>query len=568
MKLLFKSITIILVFELIALSCANPMTPTGGPKDSIPPTLLESNPVDQQLNFKGQTITLEFDEVINADKLQQNLVITPTTETKYKTIQKKYSVTLQFEEPFEDSTTYTFNFFDGITDITEKTPAENLIIAFSTGSYIDSLYLSGQVLDLLTGEPKDKITVGLYIISDTLDFEVNKPTYFSTTNEEGQFFLQNIKASKFRMLAFGDDNRNLIFDAATESYAIKSDTIDMRSQSGDTLSLNAIQINAAALEYISARPSGRYFEIRYSKPLVEYSIQNTDSLNIASKLVDENKTIRVYDNKSFTDSLFSILYVKDSLGNTSTDTTYIQFRESSRKPEAFTMSLLPAKNSQVTSTSRYKLSFNKPTEILSTDFLDVVYDTLVRLDYQPRNVVYSNHNLDISFDLDISLNNYKDSLTRLSDAIVIDSTNIDTAQMELKKRLTSINQSNFSLQILPKSFQSVELDSSAVLNQNYKFLKQESLGLIEVTLNTDSTHFIVQLMNKKEVVASQTNTKHCVFNNLPPANYWVRILIDSNQNGKWDVGNYRENIAPEPVFYFKEETTLRANFENQLEFSF
>ena len=170
MKLIIKSLVIIILFEILSYGCANPISPTGGIKDTIPPTLLESNPVDQQLNFEGQTITLWFDEIISADKITSNLVITPTTETKYKTVQKKYSVSLQFEEPFDDSTTYTFNFFDGITDITEKNPAENLILAFSTGNYIDSLYLSGQVIDLLTGEPQDKITVGLYNITDSLDF--------------------------------------------------------------------------------------------------------------------------------------------------------------------------------------------------------------------------------------------------------------------------------------------------------------------------------------------------------------------------------------------------------------
>ncbi|MAE82546.1 MAG: hypothetical protein CMB80_07430 [Flammeovirgaceae bacterium] len=568
MKLIIKSLVIIILFEILSYGCANPISPTGGIKDTIPPTLLESNPVDQQLNFEGQTITLWFDEIISADKITSNLVITPTTETKYKTVQKKYSVSLQFEEPFDDSTTYTFNFFDGITDITEKNPAENLILAFSTGNYIDSLYLSGQVIDLLTGEPQDKITVGLYNITDSLDFQTTKPTYFSTTDKSGNFYLQNIKASNFRMFAFGDENRNLIFDAATESYAIYSDTLNMRLVSGDTVNLSSIKIDASELNFISARPSGLYFDLRYSKPITSYQYHNSDSVKLATKLIDENKTIRVYDNKSFTDSLFSIFYVRDSLGNQSSDSTYIKFRESSRKPEQYNLTLQPGKGSQVTSDTRYTIEFNKPSFLIVDDFLDVVYDTLLRFNYQPSFIKYDKHNNSISFSLNIDNQSLTDSLNSIINSIQIDTTNIDSVQLALKNKLSTIPTSSFNIEILPKSFVSVELDSSTTITNGYKFLKTESQGVIRVNMVTDSTHYLVQVMNKSEAVQTMSNCTQCVFNNLNPGKYWIRVLIDSNKNGIWDIGNYRENIAPEPVIYFKEETTLRANFDNSLEYSF
>lgn len=568
MKILIRVILILSVLEFIAFSCANPISPTGGPKDTIPPTLLESTPADQQLNYKGQTITLTFDEIINADKLKQNLIITPTTDMEYKALPKKYSITLQFAEPFEDSTTYTFNFFDGITDITEKTPAENLIIAFSTGNFIDSLSLSGNVYDRFTGEPVEKITVGLYTISDTLDFEENKPTYFSSTDESGQYFLQNIKAANYRLFAFGDENRNLIFNAATESYSVYPDTIDMRSQSGDTIDLHTIQIDASQLNFISARPTGRYFEVRYSKPIVDYSYQNSDSLFLPSKLIDENKTIRFYDNKSFLDSLFTIINVRDSLSNSTVDTVYIQYRESSRKPEQFTVSLSPKNRTAIDSDTRFSLAFNKPTTILNQDFLDVVYDTILSYDYRPKSVVFDDQRMTLSFDLPITSSSYADSLQASIDAIVLDSTNMDTTQMLLKQRLMKINPSSFKLAILPQSFVSVELDSSDLVESNYQFIKPENFGIIRLNLQTDQTHYIVQLMSKSTVAAQQSNCTECVFTKLEPGNYWVRILIDSNQNGQWDIGNYRSNRPAEPIIYFKEETTLRANFDNQLDYSF
>jgi hypothetical protein len=568
MNLFLRLVVVVSIIEFLSYSCANPISPTGGPKDTIPPTLLESQPADQQLNFQGQSITLTFDEIVNADKLKQNLIITPTTEIEYKTLPKKYSVTLQFDQTFNDSTTYTFNFFDGITDITEKNPVENLIIAFSTGNYIDSLMLTGQVSDLLSGDLQEKITVGLYAISDTLDFEVNKPTYFSATNEEGNYFLQNIKSSKYRLFAFGDENRNVLFDAATESYAVYPDTIHMAKISGDTINLQTIQIDASELNMISARPSGKYFEIRYTKPITDYTYQNSDSIFLPTKLVDESKTLRFYDNKSFQDSLYTIVNVRDSLCNNQVDTLFIKYRESSRKSEQYAITLEPNNGTSVNLDTRYSIKFNKPTNLLNEDFLNVVYDTLFSFDYSPKSVSFNKHRMQLNFQLEIDQNAYTDSLNQLINAIIIDTTNIDTAKLILKNRLQKIDPSSFKLSILPNSFLSVELDSSQTIVNTYKFLKSTNFGTIRLNLSTEETNFIVQLMSKTSVISEQQNCEACVFTNLTPGAYWVRILIDSNKNGQWDIGNYRKNIPAEPIIHFKEETTLRANFDNQLDYSF
>ena len=133
-----------LVF-LLAISCAKQGTPTGGPRDTIPPTVINSVPENQSLNFKGNELFFLFDERINADKLKQQLIISPNTDLEYSYVVKKDRLIIKLESPLEDSITYTFNFLDGVTDITDKTPAVNLKLAFSTGPYIDSIFVKGQV---------------------------------------------------------------------------------------------------------------------------------------------------------------------------------------------------------------------------------------------------------------------------------------------------------------------------------------------------------------------------------------------------------------------------------------
>lgn len=568
MRSLLITLVIIFLFDILSFRCANPITPTGGPKDTIPPQLVSSNPEDQTLNFKGKEIKLFFDEKITADKLKQNLVITPIAERTYKSFIKKEGITLTFEDSFEDSTTYTFNFFEGITDITEKNPAENLILAFSTGSFIDSLYITGSITELMSDEIPKKITVGLYRITDTLDFEKVTPTYFTTTNEEGHYQIQNVKNARYRLFAFNDDNRNLLFDPAKEALAFKSDTLQMFKISGDTLDLKTFALDVSNLKFISARPTGRYYEVRYTKPLVKYDFTTLDSIYIPSKLIDENKTIRFFNTDIISDSTKTYLTVYDSIGNSTTDTLFVKFRTSSRKPESFSSTLKPSSGSTVTSDTKYSITFSKPSVLLDSQFLTIPIDTFYTLNYQPRNIQFNTLRNQLTFNLDITNKAYADSISKLGKAIVIDTTNLDTAAYLLKQRLEQFNTTSFNMIINEASFISVENDTTQQLKQSYKFLDPAKVGLIRIKIDTDYPSYIVQLMNKKIVAASKTNCSTCSFSQLQPGDYWVRILIDQNQDGIWSIGNLRKNIEPEPVILFPESTVLRANFEIELSYTF
>ncbi|WP_460880240.1 Ig-like domain-containing domain [Pontibacter rugosus] len=130
MKLLNKIIAAGLLTGLAACATQNP--PDGGPKDETPPKLISSNPKDQELNVDTRTITLTFDEEVQQNNLTKELLITPNINNRYKVISKRNELSLEFEKPLQDSTTYTLNFRQGITDITEKNKAQGLRLSFST----------------------------------------------------------------------------------------------------------------------------------------------------------------------------------------------------------------------------------------------------------------------------------------------------------------------------------------------------------------------------------------------------------------------------------------------------
>ena len=568
MRQLLYLVSFVLMIDFLSMSCANPKSPTGGPKDTIPPTLHSSIPEDQSLNYTSREITLNFDEFINADKLKSNLIITPTIDNPYKVLLKKQSVILEFDNDFEDSTTYTLNFYDGITDITERTPAENLIIAFSTGDYIDSLSVFGKITNLFNGKPEDNFTVGLYRITDTLDFEINKPTYFATTNELGQFVINNIKKADYRIFTFNDDNKNLLFNPSSEAYAFINDTIDFENITSDSLYLSSINIDASALDLLSARPNTRYFELRYTKPIIRFDIQQP--ADTYAQIVGEQKSLRIYQTTPYkeADSTFLVVQVFDSLYNQRTDTVYAKYRKSSKKRENFSVTLNPKSRSSVSANPRFNVTFNKPIRPTDSFNITIPIDTLFEFTVPSLLPHLSDDKLKYGFQIELTKQAYQDTAMALINSIVIDSANLDTAMAIAKNKLLNESFDNFRMTLPDGLFISVENDTSESITQQYNFTKQEALGVVKVIIQTDKPSYFVELMQKDQSIRKQKNCQTCLFTNLKAGDYWVRVLIDENEDGRWSYGNFLKNIEPEPALHFSEPTTLRANWEVELSYTF
>ena len=217
-------LSFLLFYQLLS-SCANVTPPTGGPRDTIPPIRIATIPQDKITNYKGKTITLEFDERLKTDKIKEQLIITPLNESKYEHTIKKNILKLIFDDSFQDSTTHTLNFRESVQDITEGNPTKDNKFTFSTGSFIDSMSITGYVKDLLTYDTLENIVVGLYRAEDTITIFNGSPYYFTELEEDGTYFIENIKNGKYLLYAFLDANKNLALETNTETYAFAKDTI-------------------------------------------------------------------------------------------------------------------------------------------------------------------------------------------------------------------------------------------------------------------------------------------------------------------------------------------------------
>ncbi len=574
MKQLLIIILILVTADFLLFQCANPKAPTGGPQDSIPPTLVSAIPEVGSLNVTTMEIILVFDEWISVEKLSANLIITPQLDNKYKTITKKNKLILRFEKPFPDSTTITLNFFDGITDITEKNPAVNLSYVFSTGDYLDSLQVSGSVKDLFTNKEQEKVLVGLYPNTDTLDIYKTKPMYFTSTNKSGSFHIFNIKQGDYKLVAFKDDNRNLLFDASAEAYGFLANTITLDSNIRD-LTIPIVKINAAPLQKVSSKSNGNYYDIRYNKPIDSLYISDT----LTYHLLDDRLTARIYKPVMFTDladSLQTRVFTQDSLGNTSTDTLFIKFTEQTRKPAKLEAKLYPQSKS-IDVTNTYQITFNKPIKSFEPSLFNWNKDSTysIALDTSLNNYKWNHTKTSLTirttFDTTAYLD-YQRQIIQTLDSLATDTTEVNdepqpTRGKQAKQTLKLTRSIN--LTAMKGAFISIENDTLPTITQEYTFFQQKQTGKILLNITTEQPSYRIQLINKQyQTIREFEQTKKLSITNLPPGDYGVRILLDANQDGKWTYGNIRQNVEPEPIYVSTEFTSLRANWEVSLDISF
>ena len=209
------------LFFFVLISCAEPSMPQGGPKDNKAPALNKkrySTP-NKSTNFRDNQIILTFDEWIKIQAAYSQLIISPPLENKpdLKVINK--SLVLKWKEVLKDSTTYTINFGDAVRDITENNITQNLKFVFSTGPFLDSLSCSGQIVDAETGDPVEGALVMLYQnLEDSIPLS-QKPYYFSKTDEQGAFEIENIQDNRYRIFALLDKNSDYIYNLTDEKIA-------------------------------------------------------------------------------------------------------------------------------------------------------------------------------------------------------------------------------------------------------------------------------------------------------------------------------------------------------------
>ncbi len=236
-------IPIAFLFILSFADCAKKGTPSGGPRDTIPPVIVRSSPENYTTNFTGSEIEIRFDEYIKLKEVNKELIISPPMKYTPIITPLSTSKTLRIKilDTLKPNTTYSFNFGNSIVDNNEENKFEYYKYIFSTGSYIDSLKLSGRVKDAQLIAPEIPTTVMLYEANEAFTDSIiysEKPTYITVTKDStGVFELTNLKEGKYLLLALKEKNNDYIFQPQNDKIGFEKELITIPTDSSYTLTL-------------------------------------------------------------------------------------------------------------------------------------------------------------------------------------------------------------------------------------------------------------------------------------------------------------------------------------------
>uniref|UniRef100_UPI00404863B9 Ig-like domain-containing protein n=1 Tax=Algoriphagus sp. TaxID=1872435 RepID=UPI00404863B9 len=515
---------------LAAFSCAKQSSPMGGPRDEDPPLLIESLPKDQSVNTKPERIVLTFDEFVGLDNPGKGVVITPkVNKDLVEFTALKNSITVLLKQDLEDSTTYVLDFQKSVVDISERNPAENLRLVFSTGSQIDSLNISGQLRFPFSESKEDykNVLVGIYPLNDSTDVFSAPPYYLAQVDTLGKFSLKNLKSGHYRAYAWKDVNGNLKADYKSEEYDFLPDTISLTPETTDSLFFNLTKADLTPIKILRSSNFGKNFDIILNRNPLLNEVEN-DLLGKDLFYVQGEKRLRFFPKKPILDSIPIKISLQDSVGFSSDSLIWAKFPDSGRKPEKLDIQINSGKSFY--QDLDIQLTFNKPVNQINLDSLQLKIDSLF--------IPIQKHML--SF---------------------VDSSKRDV--LHIKVFLADSLQTELVTLIAPDStFQDIEGEyNEKKVEANYRKLVRKNLadGISGEVIGTEGP-LIIQLINgKKEITYQQvldTKTKFS-FSLLDPGTYTLRVIEDSNGNGIWDPSNYMQRKLAERVFYYKGEDQTR-----------
>ncbi|GAB2563410.1 Ig-like domain-containing domain [Spirosoma aerophilum] len=553
----------LLVLPLLFQNCAQVAQPPGGKKDTLAPKLVSSMPTARQLNYTGKTVELEFNEYVNSENLQQKITITPQDSNTFVVKSLPLGIRLTFSKPFLPNTTYTIDFADGIKDITERNIAKNTKIVFSTGSTIDSLYLTGNVVDDESRQPLLGFVVGLFAATDTLPINRKRPQYFARTDSSGNYRIENVKAGLYKVYGFDDKDLNLVNNTPGERVAFRDSVLNFNRNYSE---VNMVAFRGYGKPRISRRErtdetlglelsSGiASYKIRYGRPTSTSAVSTTAVSTTATSttatsttvapaapvaspvsstsspgdtlvsFLENPKMIRLFRpaNRAADDTLHLTIMAEDSVGNMTELRERVYFsplktRAKNRTP--LSVQISPPSTEPIDYNLEFTLTFNKPVFQYKTDLIIIGADSTKPFKLTPANLNWSNNSSRLVI-------KYKTDLR-------------DTLFFRLQKG----------------SFISVQGDTLPRYTARYLIAKDDSYGLLAgkvnpATVGPAGTNFIVELLDDKyQVVRTAYNTPSFSFGRLKPGLYRLRLIIDANKNRKRDIGNVQKGIQPERIIY-------------------
>ena len=584
----------LLVF-LLLVSCAKMGQPDGGWFDETPPKVIGASPADGAVNVNQKKINIYFDEFIKLDNPSEKVVVSPPQLEQPEIKGAGRRIQISLVDSLKANTTYTIDFSDAISDNNEGNPMGNYTYSFSTGAAIDTMEVSGHVLESENLEPVKGILVGLYADHADSAFRTKPMLRVSRTDSRGRFVIKGVAPGSYRIYALQDQDGDYKFSQKSEKIAFSHDIIvpsckpDVRQ---DTTWVDSLHIKSIdQVDYIHFLPDNIVLRA-FTEPLTDRFFlkaerQKANSFTLffsyGDSILPQIKGLNFDAENAFlveaSEKKDTITYwLKDTalvnqdtllmdITYRMTDSTGVLVNKTdsaqeilSKEPYAKRMKEQEKELAAWTKKQEKKKKKGEPYDsVMEVKPLDVQLSVSSQFD-PDQNVIFS----------------FPTPLAKVDTAAIHLYAKHDTlwyrAPMEflpLENRKYELRGEwrpdiEYSLEVDSAAFEDIYGLASKPIKQGFKVNSLDTYGTLLV--NITSLHdlpLIVQLLDAQDKVVKETKTVNGVaeFYYLKPQKYYMRLIVDRNNNGKWDTGNYDSDQQAEEVYYYPETIECKAKWD-------
>lgn len=574
---------------LAGAACANIGNPSGGARDEDPPFFISANPGQGALNVDKTKMTLTFNELVNVKDAFTKVVVSPPSRQvpRVQSFGRRITVTFDSLQP---NTTYTIDFADAIEDNNEANKLTGFAYTFSTGPQIDTLRISGMVLDSRNLEPRQGILVGVHENLNDTGFTKTPLLRVAKTDDKGQFTIRGLKEGSYRVFALDDKDGDYKYANPEEDMAFYDVFVSPSAQRMETSDTIYNELTAE-VDTVVPRMRTQYLpndillrtfnsQIR-PQYLTKYERVDTtriymklntraDSLPRLDFILPQGETIKdaIIERNFTNDSLvywlpdrlvhvdsirIAATYLRtDSTGNLSLSTDSLRFFYNRPKPKKAKKDSGKTKISVQDSIRAITLEvkFSAPTQDVYLP-VEVEFATpLAKLDtsafrleqmidsvWHPVKKEYAFHQRD-----SVSPRHFR----------VEYPWDYDTKYRLVADTLAAIG-------IYGKPTRPIEHNFNTKKEDDYCSLTFHISGM-----DPDIPAF-VELLNTSDAVqrAEKVDNETVTFRYLTPGKYYARFIEDFNGNGEYDTGNYDLQLQPDLSYYYPKIINIKKNWDKE-----
>lgn len=574
----------IIIAAAVMYSCANIGNPSGGPIDKTPPIFMRSNPTPNAVNVKDRKIEIFFDEIVTLKDPSTKIIVSPAQTEMPRMSALGRKVTVELVDSLLPNTTYTIDFSNSIQDNNEGNAIDNFAFAFSTGSVIDSMRVSGYVLDSRTLEPMQSVVVGLQSNLADSAFHKEKLQRVALTNDRGQFTIRNVSPGSYHIFALKDLDRDYKFGNPTEDIASLDSIIVPSIGSREAADTVYNDLNEIDTIMRATRPA--YFP---NDILLSMFNEDRKSQYLANNLrVDSTRISLTFAAASDTLPSLSIVGRNDvpdqwyTLERSQTNDTLTYWI---RPPHLVSADTLIVATTYLRTDTASNLSWG--TDTLKFTFQrqkakkkkkNEETDSLEQIRFMELHPL-ANGTQEVYAPLLLQtgtpIERYSREAFHLQRKLQNDTTFYPAEIKSIALRDSTLNRRDLMLKVdwEPGAAYTLAVDSLAMtdiyglqtkpLKVDFNVRKMEEYGNIVFNIPAVRDSAIVELLDgtEKIVLRAPVKSHRAELLNLLPGKYYARLFIDRNGNGKYDTGNYDMHLQPEETVYYPGAINLKKNWD-------